>query len=144
MRIEGNLKKESFSATHSQNQHTEQCRGKEVETGGNWGKFQKEKIQFTHEKYDEPDPSNRYWKFQAHNMNTLWKFYDSCSVHHISTQYGVDAFMLAEKEYPLRAGVLDVMLSSKLRFEERIEVVDDLIQRIYDQNRRETIALRKK
>ena len=24
----------------------------------------------------EPDPSDRYWRFEAHNMNTLWKFYD--------------------------------------------------------------------
>ena len=63
----------------------------------------------------EPDASDRYQRFEANNLNTLWKFYDSSAVHHVSTQYGVDVFMLAEKEYPLRAGVLTVMLSVKLR-----------------------------
>jgi hypothetical protein len=76
----------------------------------------------------EPDPSDRHWRFEAHNMNTLWKFYDSSSVHHVSTQDGVDVFMLAEKEYPLRAGVLTVMMSVKLRCWERSEVIEDLLE----------------
>lgn len=82
----------------------------------------------------EPDPSDRYWRFEAHGTRTLWKFYDLSSVHHVSTQDGVDVFMLAEKEYPLRVGVLTVMLSEKLRCWERTEVIDDLVQRIYDQS----------
>ena len=36
------------------------------------------------------DPSDRYWKFEANNLNTLWKLYDSSNVHHVSTQAGVD------------------------------------------------------
>jgi hypothetical protein len=62
----------------------------------------------------EPDASDRYWRFEANNLNTLWKFYDSRVVHHVSTQAGVDVFMLAEKEYPLRACILTVMISVKL------------------------------
>ena len=41
--------------------------------------------------------------------------------------------MLAEKEDPLKAGVLDVMRTVKLRCWERTEVIDNLLQRIYDQ-----------
>ena len=93
---------------------------------------------------NEPDPSDRYWRFEAHDQRTLWKFYDSSSVHHISTQDGVDVFMLAEKEYPLRAGVLDVMRTVKLRCWERTEVIDDLLQRIYDQSVRADRELRRK
>ena len=52
--------------------------------------------------------------------------------------------MLAEKEYPLRAGVLTVMLSEKLRCWERTEVIDDLLQRIYDQSVRADRELRRR
>ena len=65
-------------------------------------------------------------------------------IHHVSTQDGVDVFMLAEKEYPLRAGVLSVMLSVKLRCWERTEVIDDLLQRIYDQSVRADRELRRR
>ena len=64
-------------------------------------------------------------------------------MHHVSTQDGVDVFMLVEKEYPLRAGVLDVMRTVKLRCWERTEVIDDLLQRIYDQSVRADKRLRK-
>ena len=77
-------------------------------------------------------------------MNTLWKFYDSSDVHHVSTQDGVDVFMLAEKEYPLRVGVLTVMMSVKLRCWERNEIIEDLLQRIYDQSVRADKELRKR
>ena len=77
-------------------------------------------------------------------MNTLWKFYDSSSVHHVSTQDGVDVFMLAEKEYPLRAGILTVMMSVKLRCWERSEIIEDLLQRIYDQSVRADKEFRKR
>lgn len=45
----------------------------------------------------EPDINDRYWKFQAHDQNTLWKFYDSCYIHHVSIQEGEDVFMFAER-----------------------------------------------
>ena len=77
-------------------------------------------------------------------MNTLWKFYDSSVVHYVSTQDGVDVFMLAEKEYPLRVGVLTVMMSVKLRCWERNEIIEDLLQKIYDQYSRDMQVLRRK
>ena len=51
--------------------------------------------------------------------------------------------MLAEKEYPLRAGVLDVLRTVKLRCWERTEVIDNLLQRIYDQSVRADKDLRR-
>ncbi|PWA89426.1 hypothetical protein CTI12_AA109180 [Artemisia annua] len=111
------------------------------------GKLQdiKEKeLWFHFQRLYEPDKDVRYWKFKAHTMNTLWKFYDNYSVHHLSTQDGVDAFMLAEREYPLRAGILLVMLPVKLRCEERTEEINDLLQRISEQCSRETQSLKKR
>ena len=92
----------------------------------------------------EPDPSDRFWKFQAYVTRTLWKFYDSCSIHHVSTEEEVDVFMFAEKEYPLRAGVLTIMLSAKLRCVEITAEIEDLLQRIADQESRETEALKRR
>ena len=62
----------------------------------------------------------------------------------MSTQAGVDVFMLAEKEYPLRAGILTIMISVKLRCWERNEVIEDLLQRIYDQSVRADKELRRR
>jgi hypothetical protein len=53
-------------------------------------------------------------------------------------------FMLAKKEYPLRAGVLTVMMSVRLRCWERSEVIEDLLQRIYDQSVRADKKLRRR
>ncbi|GJX39206.1 zf-CCHC domain-containing protein [Tanacetum coccineum] len=38
------------------------------------------------------------------------KIYDSCGVHHVSTEKGIDIYMLVEKEYPLSRGALILML----------------------------------
>ena len=92
----------------------------------------------------DPDPSDRFWKFQCQDLETIWKFYESSNIHHIATQAGVDVFMLAEKEYPLRAGVLVVLTVTQLRCEERTSVVNDLLQRIYDQCDRELASSRRK
>lgn len=92
----------------------------------------------------EPDPSDNYWKFEAIYLDTTWTYYDSCEVHHVSTKAGVDAFMLLEKEYPLRAGTLTAMLTSRIRVHEDTEKVRTLIQKIQDQCSRATQALRRK
>lgn len=52
--------------------------------------------------------------------------------------------MFAEKEYPLRAGVLTVMLCAKLRCVEITAEIEDLLQRIADQESRETEALKRR
>ena len=84
----------------------------------------------------EPDPTDVYWNFPCHDLSTSWKFYDSWHVHHLSTQVGVDLFMLAEMEYPLSVGVLAVMIYLKLQCEENSELVQNLIQRNFYQYER--------
>lgn len=85
----------------------------------------------------EPDPADIYWNFPIYYLSTSWKFYDSCNVHQLSTQGGVDVFMLAEKEYPLSANLLTVMISKKIICEEITEVVKDLVKRIRAQYERQ-------
>ena len=92
----------------------------------------------------KPDLRDRYWKFEAHVLSTTWTYYDSCEVHQVATTQGVDAFMFAEKEYPLKAGTLGVMLSSGIRVYAAFEKVDELLQRIQDQCSRAIQALRRK
>jgi hypothetical protein len=92
----------------------------------------------------EPGPTDIYWNFPIHDLSTSWKFYDSCNVHHLSTQGGVDVFMLVEKEYPLSSSLLVVMISIKIICEKSTEVVKDLIQRIRAQYERQMQERNKK
>jgi hypothetical protein len=75
----------------------------------------------------ELDSIDVCWNFPCHDLSTKWRFYDSCNVHHLSTKGIVDIFMLAKLEYPLRAGVLAVMVSLKIKVEEFSEVVTELL-----------------
>ncbi|GKE10930.1 hypothetical protein Tco_1414481 [Tanacetum coccineum] len=54
------------------------------------------------------------WKLQQHIHDLTWKLYDSCGVHHVSTEKGIDIYMLVEKEYLLSKGTLTLMLVAKL------------------------------
>ena len=78
----------------------------------------------------EPNKNDKYWKFESSCPGTTWLYYDSSEVHHVSTKNGVDVFMFAEKEYPLKAGTLTVMLASNLRVHEDTEKVRELIRKI--------------
>jgi hypothetical protein len=80
----------------------------------------------------EPDLNDKYWKFDASDLNTTWTYYDKCEVHHVSTTKKVDVFMFAEKEYPLKAKTLFAMLKSKLRVFADNEKIRALIQKIQD------------
>ena len=91
----------------------------------------------------EPDPNDKYWKFNSSNLNTTWTYFDKCEVHHVSTTDKVDVFMFAEKEYPLRAKTLSAMLKSKLRVYADNEKIRALIQKIQDQYARADKVLRK-
>nr|GEW04502.1 hypothetical protein [Tanacetum cinerariifolium] len=44
----------------------------------------------------EPDEDDELWKFESFEL--IWRLYDWCGVHHISTRDGQDIFMLVEKE----------------------------------------------
>ncbi|GJY24023.1 retrovirus-related pol polyprotein from transposon TNT 1-94 [Tanacetum coccineum] len=58
----------------------------------------------------EPDTDDELWKLQKHIHDLTWRLYDSCGVHHVSTEKGIDIYMLVEKEYPLSRGTLTLML----------------------------------
>ncbi|GJZ11215.1 hypothetical protein Tco_0545974 [Tanacetum coccineum] len=66
----------------------------------------------------EPNTNDELWKLQRYMHDPLtWRLYDTCGVHHVSTERGIDIFMLVEKEYPLLKGVLTLMLVNKLLVE---------------------------
>ncbi|GJX72825.1 hypothetical protein Tco_0311420 [Tanacetum coccineum] len=63
----------------------------------------------------EPNTDDTLWKLQRYMHDPLkWRLYDTCGVHHVSTERGIDIFMLVEKEYPLSKGVLTLMLVNRL------------------------------
>ncbi|GJY89341.1 putative reverse transcriptase domain-containing protein, partial [Tanacetum coccineum] len=64
----------------------------------------------------EPDYDDTLWKLQRYMHDPLvWRLYDTCGVHHVSSVRGHDIFMLVEKEYPLTRGLMTVMLANKLQ-----------------------------
>ena len=65
-----------------------------------------------------------------------WKLYDTCGVHHVYTEDGIDIYLLVEKEYPLSQGVMILMLLDKLIVDEDSEMARNLLQKIYEQANR--------
>ncbi|GJS45235.1 hypothetical protein Tco_0595356 [Tanacetum coccineum] len=59
--------------------------------------------------------------------------YDSCGVHHVSTEKGIDIYMLVEKEYPLSRGTLTLMLVAKLLVDQDNEMSRELLRKIFMQ-----------
>ncbi|GJW07585.1 hypothetical protein Tco_1570008 [Tanacetum coccineum] len=59
----------------------------------------------------EPDDDDTLWKLQRYMHDPLkWKLYDTCAIHHVSTERGHDIFMLVEKDYPLTRALMTLML----------------------------------
>ncbi|GJU01048.1 hypothetical protein Tco_1111386 [Tanacetum coccineum] len=81
----------------------------------------------------EPDTDDELWKLQKHIHDLTWKLYDSCGVHHVSTEKGIDIYMLVEKEYPLSRGTLTQMLVAKLLVEQDNEMSRELLRKIFMQ-----------
>ncbi|GJS77874.1 hypothetical protein Tco_0727755 [Tanacetum coccineum] len=80
----------------------------------------------------EPDDNDILWKLQRYMHDPLhWKLYDSCGVHHVSTERGHDIFMLVEKDYPLTKALMTVMLRNKLQVEESSEMANELLRKIF-------------
>ncbi|GJQ91388.1 mitochondrial proton/calcium exchanger protein-like protein isoform X1 [Tanacetum coccineum] len=64
----------------------------------------------------ELDIDDILWKLQRYMHDPLtWRLYDTCGVHHVSTDRGHDIFMLVEKDYPLTRGLLTLMMCNKLQ-----------------------------
>ncbi|GJU92775.1 ribonuclease H-like domain-containing protein [Tanacetum coccineum] len=82
----------------------------------------------------EPDEGDILWKLQKYLHDPLvWRLYDTCGVHHVSSSRGHDIFMLKEKDYPLSRGVMTLMLANKLVADEDNEMAIELIRKIFIQ-----------
>ncbi|GKD55889.1 hypothetical protein Tco_1289276, partial [Tanacetum coccineum] len=80
----------------------------------------------------EPDKDDVLWKLQRYMHDPLtWRLYGSCVVYHVSSSRGHDIFMLIEKDYPLTAAVMGLMLSRRLQVEEDSEMARDLVMKIF-------------
>ncbi|GJS14515.1 hypothetical protein Tco_0408987 [Tanacetum coccineum] len=85
----------------------------------------------------EPDDNDMLWKLQRYMHDPLiWKLYDTCGVHHVSSSRGHDIFMLVEKDYPLPRGLMTIMLANKLQVEEDREMARNLVMKIFTQANR--------
>ncbi|GKB07192.1 hypothetical protein Tco_0835476 [Tanacetum coccineum] len=80
----------------------------------------------------EPDIDDILWKLQRYMHDPLtWKLYDTCSVHHVSTDIGHDIFMLVEKDCPLTRGILTLMLCNKLQVDQYSDMANELLKKIF-------------
>ncbi|GJR74706.1 putative reverse transcriptase domain-containing protein [Tanacetum coccineum] len=85
----------------------------------------------------EPDSDDTLWKLQRYMHDPLvWRLYDTCGVHHVSSVRGHDIFMLVEKDYPLSKGVQMLMLANKLLVEQHSEMANELLRKIFIQANR--------
>nr|GEW48187.1 hypothetical protein [Tanacetum cinerariifolium] len=80
----------------------------------------------------EPDVEDYLWTHIQNLMHASveWKLYDTCRVHHVSTN-DQDIFMLIEKDYPPRKGLAIVMICYKLQVENYSQMANDLILKIH-------------
>ncbi|GJV42227.1 ribonuclease H-like domain-containing protein [Tanacetum coccineum] len=81
----------------------------------------------------EPDTDDELWKLQKKIHDLTWRLYDSCGVHHVYTEEGIDIYMLVEKEYPLSRGTLTLMLVAKLLVDQDNEMSRELLRKIFMQ-----------
>nr|GEW50209.1 hypothetical protein [Tanacetum cinerariifolium] len=80
----------------------------------------------------KPDDEDQLW---THTQNLMhapveWKLYDTCDVHHVTAK-DKEVFMLVEKDYPLRKGLVIGMISYKLQVKNYSLMANDLILKIY-------------
>ncbi|GKA49387.1 hypothetical protein Tco_0742460 [Tanacetum coccineum] len=65
-----------------------------------------------------------------HDLLT-WRLYDTCGVHHVSTETGLDIFILVEKDYLMTKGLPMLMLVNKLQVDQHSEMSDELLRKIF-------------
>ncbi|GJZ69070.1 hypothetical protein Tco_0632620 [Tanacetum coccineum] len=79
----------------------------------------------------EPD-TNDLLELQRYMHDPLtWRLYAACGVHHVSTETGLDIFMLVDKDYTLTRGLPMLMLVNKLQAYQHSEIADEFIKKIY-------------
>ncbi|GJS41623.1 hypothetical protein Tco_0566666 [Tanacetum coccineum] len=81
----------------------------------------------------EPNIDDELWKLQKNIHDLTWRLYDSCGVHHVSIEKGIDIYMLVEKECPLSRGTLTLMLVAKLLVDQDNEMSRELLRKIFMQ-----------
>ncbi|GKB54182.1 hypothetical protein Tco_0904935 [Tanacetum coccineum] len=69
-------------------------------------------------------------ELQRHDPLT-WRLYAAYGVQHVSTETGLDMFMLVDKDYPLTRGLPMLMLVNKLEADHHSEMVDGLLKKIF-------------
>ncbi|GJX37517.1 hypothetical protein Tco_0250820 [Tanacetum coccineum] len=80
----------------------------------------------------EPDDNDTLWKLQRYMHDPLnWWLYDTCGVHHVSTERGHDIYMLVEKDYPLTKALMTLMLCNKLRVDQYSDMAEELLKKIF-------------
>ncbi|GKC92691.1 hypothetical protein Tco_1158133 [Tanacetum coccineum] len=80
----------------------------------------------------KPDDGDTLWKLQRYMHDPLvWRFYDTCGVHHVSSVRGHDIFMLVEKDYPLSKALMMLMLVSKLSLEQSSEMENEFLRKTF-------------
>ncbi|GJW30954.1 hypothetical protein Tco_0047829 [Tanacetum coccineum] len=85
----------------------------------------------------KPDNDDILWKLQRYMHDPLvWRLYDTCGVHHVSSVRGHDIFMLVKKEYPLTRGTLGLMMVARLLVEADSEMSRELLRKIFYQANR--------
>ncbi|GJV46225.1 hypothetical protein Tco_1430761 [Tanacetum coccineum] len=85
------------------------------------------------------EDSRKYWKIIRVGDHTerymhdplTWRLYDTCGVHHMSTEAGLDIFMLVEKDYLMTIGLPMLMLVNKLQVDQHLEMADELLRKIF-------------
>ncbi|GKD34483.1 hypothetical protein Tco_1249992 [Tanacetum coccineum] len=73
-----------------------------------------------------------FWNFRdIYMIHLTWRLYDTCGVHHVSTETGLDIFMLVEKDYPMTKGLPMLMLINKLQVDQHLEMAAKLLRKIF-------------
>ncbi|GJZ18913.1 hypothetical protein Tco_0555503 [Tanacetum coccineum] len=79
-----------------------------------------------------PDNDDTLWKLQRYIHDPLiWRLYDTCGIHHVSSSRGHDIFMLVETDYPLTRGLMAVMLVNKLQVDQPSGMANELLRKIF-------------
>nr|GEY28198.1 hypothetical protein [Tanacetum cinerariifolium] len=77
----------------------------------------------------EPDSRDPLWALERYMHDLLiWRLYDTCGVHHVSTGRGHQIFMLVEKDYPLTKGLTTLMVSNKLQVDQYLKMANELLE----------------
>ncbi|GJX74149.1 hypothetical protein Tco_0312744 [Tanacetum coccineum] len=76
----------------------------------------------------EPSEDDDIWKAQQDYTLISWRLFDSCGVHVLLMDTGIDIHMLIENTYPLIQKMLSRMLSRRLEVDHECEMAYELLR----------------